>query len=218
MAPGTGLHRQSLAFRADWEAVIGPVVDVLVDRPEVDEDRIVLHGVSQAGYWVPRAAAFEHRLAAAVADPGVVDVSTSWLEPLPDVMIDLLEAGDQESFDSFMEVGLQDDPAAAALLEWRMAPYGTTSYFEAYRATQAMCLDAEVISRIRCPVLVTDPDDEQCWPGQSQQLADALGPLATVEPFSRDSGANWHCEPAAQGRRDEWVFDWLEDVLGAVTA
>ena len=39
-----------------------------------------------------------------------------------------------------------------------------------------------------------------------------------VEPFSRDSGANWHCEPAAQGRRDERVFDWLEDVLGAVTA
>ena len=40
-------------------------------------------GVSQAGYWIPRALAFEHRLAAAVIDPGVIDVSTPWLSSLP---------------------------------------------------------------------------------------------------------------------------------------
>ena len=31
---------------------------------------LALYGISQAGYWVPRALAFEHRIAAAVADPG----------------------------------------------------------------------------------------------------------------------------------------------------
>ena len=43
-----------------------------------------IYGISQAGYWVPRALAFEHRMAAAIVDPGVDDVSTSWLGHLPD--------------------------------------------------------------------------------------------------------------------------------------
>jgi hypothetical protein len=47
------LHRQKLYFRPDWEAVITPVVDWLTTRTDVDADAIVLHGVSQAGYWVP---------------------------------------------------------------------------------------------------------------------------------------------------------------------
>src|SRR5262249_4548814 len=68
------LHGQKLYFRPDWEAVITPVVDWLTARADVDPYAIVLHGVSQAGYWVPRAVAFEKRIAAAVADPGVVRV------------------------------------------------------------------------------------------------------------------------------------------------
>ena len=55
----------------------------MVARPDVEPRPIAVIGVSQAGYWVPRALAFEHRFAAAVADPGVVDVSTSWTEKLP---------------------------------------------------------------------------------------------------------------------------------------
>jgi hypothetical protein len=83
--PGQGqaLFEQGLPFRPDWEAVITPVIDHLVERDDVDPDRIVLHGISQAGYWAPRAAAFEKRIAAVVADPGVMDVSTSWTDHLP---------------------------------------------------------------------------------------------------------------------------------------
>jgi hypothetical protein len=102
---------------------------------------------------------------------------------------------------------------AAATLKWRMAPYGTQSYYEAYQAARSMRLDAETLAGIRCPVLLTDPDDEQFWPGQSRQLAEALGDRSTVERFTRAEGANWHCEPAAQGFRDERVFNWLEGVF-----
>jgi hypothetical protein len=214
---GAALHRAKLAFRADWEAVITPVVDHVVASPGVDRDRIALHGVSQAGYWVPRAAAFEHRLAAAVADPGVVDVSTSWTSHLPPEMVDLLDdPANQHDFDELMRVGAPPD--AYAELQWRMVPYGSDSPFEAYRAARAMRLDAETIGRIACPVLVTDPDDEQFWPGQSQMLFDGLtGPRALVR-FTAREGANRHCEVAAQALRDERVFDWLEDVFAGVGA
>jgi hypothetical protein len=52
------LFLNRLPFRHDWEAVLTPVVDAMAARPDVDPDRFV----------------------AAVADPGVVDVATSWTE------------------------------------------------------------------------------------------------------------------------------------------
>ncbi|MEX1209952.1 MAG: hypothetical protein WEA35_03645 [Candidatus Nanopelagicales bacterium] len=53
--PGQGyaLYEQQLFFRRDWEAVITPIVDFLLKRPDVDPDGIVMSGLSQAGYWVP---------------------------------------------------------------------------------------------------------------------------------------------------------------------
>jgi pimeloyl-ACP methyl ester carboxylesterase len=73
--PGQGsmLHLRGIGFRPDWEAVITPVVDYLVGRPDVDPGRIALVGWSQGGALAARAAAFEHRLAALVLDPGVSD-------------------------------------------------------------------------------------------------------------------------------------------------
>ncbi len=71
--PGQGdsLWLKGTYFRPDREKVITPVVDFAVAHPEVDGKRIALVGISQGGYWVPRALAFEHRVAAGVADPGV---------------------------------------------------------------------------------------------------------------------------------------------------
>lgn len=210
---GVALHRDGIPFRHDWEAVITPVVDHLVARDDVDADRIVLHGISQAGYWVPRAAAFEHRLAAAVADPGVVDVATSWQAHLPDAMRELLDSGDRDTFDELMGAGLADEPETRALLAWRMAPFGTDSYFDAYTAARRMRLDAATIGQIECPTLVTDPEGEQFWPGQSRQLYDQLTCEREILAFRAAEGADWHCEVAAQSLRDERVFDWLEDRL-----
>ncbi len=212
---GAALHRGGLFFRADWEAVITPVVDWLLTRPEVDPDRLVLHGVSQAGYWVPRAVAFEHRIAAAVADPGVVRVGDSWRKPLPDIMVELLDKGDKADFDAFMAEGLKDEPDQLALLTWRMAPYGTDSFYEAYVAAQAMHLDPATLGRITCPMLITSPEHEQFWPGQSDELHAAL-PASTLVAFTEAEGADWHCEPAARGLRDERVFDWITDVLSTL--
>jgi hypothetical protein len=64
-----GYHAMTFDFRHDREAVLTPVADAMLARPDVDPGRVAVIGVSQAGYWVPRALAFEHRLVAAVADP-----------------------------------------------------------------------------------------------------------------------------------------------------
>src|SRR5215203_1273019 len=122
--PGQGLAlvQQQLYFRPDWERVITPVVDYTLTRADVDPARIALMGASQGGYWVPRAVAFEHRIAAAVADGGVWDVSTSWTDRLPPELVRLIDAGDCMTFNQIMDDAMRGDRELAAMVAFRTRP------------------------------------------------------------------------------------------------
>jgi hypothetical protein len=210
------LVRQGLTFRPDWEKVITPVVDFLSARADVDGEKLALLGVSQGGYWVPRALAFEHRIAAAVADPGVVDVSTTILRHLPHVMMKLLEEGDREKFDRDIEWTLRISPSTRSLLALRMRPYGVSAPYDFFSVARDYALTDELIARISTPVLVTDPDNEQFWPGQSRELFDKLpGETKAIIAFTHEEGADSHCEPVASGLRGERIFDWLDERVPA---
>ena len=211
--PGQGyaLWKQNLHFRPDWEKVITPVVDYALTRPEVDAKRIAIQGISQGGYWVPRAVAFERRIAAAIADPGVVDVSTSWTASLPPPMLELLKAGRKTEFDGFLAKALS--PAARSYLNFRMRPFGFTSYYDTYSALSEYNLRA-VANQIRCPLLITDPANEAYWPGQSQELYNLVNSQKKLVHFSESDGAELHCEPQSTGLRDLRVFNWLDETLG----
>ncbi len=210
------LWLHDVPFRHDWEKVITPVVDTLFARPDVDPGRIALSGVSQAGYWVPRALAFEHRIAAGIADPGVMDVATAGRKSMPKEMLDLLATGDEKAFNDAMEFGLNMDPTGQArrTVEWRMKPFGTKSFYDWMTQTAKYNL-REVIKDIECPMFVADPDDEQFWPGQSQEFFDGLECPKTIVRFTREEGANWHCEPKARSLYDQRMFDWLAGVMPA---
>jgi hypothetical protein len=209
---GAALVQQQLYFRPDWEKVVTPVVDYALTRREVDPARIALMGVSQAGYWVPRAVAFEYRIAATIADPGVMDVSTSWMAFLPPELKALLDAGDKTAFDEALREGFAAEPALAGMMAFRMRPYGFASPYDAYKAVQEYNL-AGVVDRIRGPMFVADPEGEQFWPGQSQQLYDALRSPKVLVPFTAAEGADLHCEPKNPGLRAQRMFDWLDATL-----
>jgi hypothetical protein len=212
---GAALWRGGLHFRFDWEAVITPVVDFALGLDGVDPDRIALLGVSQGGYWVPRAVAFERRIAAAVADPGVWDVGRSWHAHLPKSMERQLAEGERDKFNRGMDWGTRFSKATRGSLSFRMRPFGKETPFDVYEALEEYRMDG-VAERIECPILITDPENEQFWPGDPRQLYDAV---ATPEeskalvPFTAAEGADGHCEPRAFGVRDQRIFDWLDSVL-----
>ncbi len=212
---GASLFLQHLYFRPDWEHVVTPVVEHLLTRPDVDPKRIVITGTSQGGYWVARAVAFEHRIAAAVADPGVFDVSTSFLGNLPSNMRRLLERGEQEKFDRDMDFAEKVSKQTRSIMAFRGRPYGVTSAYDVFRAAQQYTL-AGVVEQITCPVLVLDPEGEQFWPGQSQQLYDALNCPKTILRFTAADGGDLHCEPKSALVRDQRVFDWLDATLAKI--
>jgi len=207
------LFEHGVPFRPDWEAVLTPVVDFVLARPDVDADRLALYGISQAGYWVPRALAFEHRFAAAVADPGVVDVSTSWTEHLPGNMKKLLDEGEDEKFDRDMAMGMKFSHELASTWRFRARPYGTTGYAETMRAVLQYTVQ-EVAGRIATPLLITDPEHEQFWPGQSERLAALTPSVSTLARFTAAEGADFHVQPLARALTEQRMFDWLDERLG----
>lgn len=212
---GAALWRQGLYFRPDWEAVITPVVDFALGLDGIDPERIGLLGVSQAGYWVPRAVAFEPRIAAAVADPGVWDVGRSWHAHLPKSMEKQLAAGERDKFNRGMDWGTRFSKATRGSLAFRMRPFGKEAPFAVYEALEEYKLDG-VAERIECPILITDPEHEQFWPGDPKQLYDAVSTpeeSKALVQFTAAEGADGHCEPRALGVRDQRIFDWLDGVL-----
>jgi hypothetical protein len=215
--PGQGqaLYEQGLPFRHDWEAVVTPIVDWAAARADVQADRIALCGWSQAGYWVPRAAAFEHRLAAIMVDPGVVRVGDSWTRHLPPPMLQMLDAGQAEEFDAYMAEGMKEAPGIALEAAKRLEPYRTDSLAEVLIQLRAWDL-TDVAGQVTAPTWIAAPEDEQFWPGQSQQLLDLLTGVErkVLVPFIGAEGANWHCEPMAPRIRAQRMLDWLDEVLG----
>jgi hypothetical protein len=214
--PGQGdsLWVRKLYFRPDWEKVITPVVDAMLRHREVDAKRIVLVGVSQGGYWVPRALAFEHRIAAGVADPGVWDLSDPWLRNLPKFVRDVLDGGKKAQFDQMIQMGTASNARAKAMLRFRMRPFGMASYYDTFHAVREYNL-ADVAGRIQCPMLITDPEGEQFFPGQARKLYDALDCPKAIVHFTREQGADQHCEVAAPGYRDYCIYNWLDETLSS---
>ena len=208
------LFEHGIPFRPDWEAVLTPVIDRMLARSDVDPDRVAVIGVGQGGYWVTRALAFEHRFAAAVVDPGIVDVSTAWTDRLPTEMRRQLEDRRQSAFDREMHLTELFAPNTTATLRFHGEPYGHNggSTFRLFVDIAAYHLGDEV-QRIDTPILITESQGEQLWPGQSRQLYERLpGPKAIVT-FTADEGAGGHCEPLAQALREARIFDWLEEHL-----
>ncbi len=64
---GSSMYLHNIPTRADYEVPGKACFDWLFDRPEIDPDRVGLMGISMAGYYAPRVAAFEDRIKALVS-------------------------------------------------------------------------------------------------------------------------------------------------------
>ena len=57
-----------LTYRPDWEVPTRYAVDYVLSRGDVDAERLALTGHSMGGYFAPRAAAYEKRITAVIAN------------------------------------------------------------------------------------------------------------------------------------------------------
>ena len=211
---GSNLFLHSIPFRPDWEKVITPIITWLRQRPGVDRRRITLFGSSFGGYLVPRAAAFEHRLAGVATDPGVHDAFVSWDVNLPHQMITWLKRGNEREFNQFWAQAQPFLPPATKFsIAKRSEIYGNGNFYERMRLASKFVLGHSLARKISAPTIITSPQGETFFPGQAQTLYDWLRVKKHLARFTAAQGAQFHCEPMAPTVRNDTVLDWLEQNL-----
>ncbi|MFI8263848.1 alpha/beta hydrolase family protein [Streptomyces sp. NPDC085665] len=211
-------HHQDLVFRPDWENVITPVVDFAETLPEVDDSRIALLGVSMGGVLAPRAAAFEHRLAALIAVDGLYDLGQTAVRNISGTREEaerLLRAESAPELDAAFEQAMTQDPIARWAINHGMYVMGV----ETPRAFNASYLDytlaGGIAERIQCPTLVCDAEEDMFFKGQPEQLYEHLTCPKTLMLFTTEEGAGAHCHPGAMRLSIARIYDWLDDTLAA---
>jgi len=76
--PGQGETGYHTHIRHDYEVAVSAALDALLDRVDLDTQRIGVVGVSLGGYYAPRAAAFEPRLKAVATIGGPYNFGECW--------------------------------------------------------------------------------------------------------------------------------------------
>lgn len=71
---GSSMYLKGIPTRPDYEVPARVCIDYLASRPEVDPERMALMGISMAGYYAPRAAAFDPRIKALVGWSGCFSI------------------------------------------------------------------------------------------------------------------------------------------------
>jgi dienelactone hydrolase len=211
------LHRQGLAFRPDWEKVVGPVVDFALKQPSVDPKRIALMGVSLGGYLAPRAAAFEPRLAALIANDGVYDFAAPIRAHIPtdkwEAFEKALKAEEAPRIDQMLDTMMKGSPTARWSITHGMWATGAKSP----RGFVAKMLDFNlrggVAEAIKCPTLICDAEGDLFFKGQPQELYDHLTCRKTIVRFTTAEGAGAHCQVGASRLAFARIFDWLDETM-----
>jgi len=209
--PGQGgvLREQGLHFRPDWENVVTPVVDYVLTRKDVDPKCIALMGISMGGYMAPRAAAYEHRVTACVADGGVYELNYT-RDFSPDEMYALFN--DPEEFDAGTREAMKNDTSLRWSIEHGMYSFGVDTPHEFLIKSREYTLK-DCVQQISCPVLVVDSEDDWMMPGRAKQLYDALESPKEYMLFTVEEGAGEHCQMGARRLSNQRIFDWLDETL-----
>lgn len=213
--PGQGevLRTQKLYFRYDWEKVVTPVVDFALTLPETIPDRIALMGISFGGYLAPRAAAFEPRLKACIANGGVWDFHANFLKHAPP---DFEKQLDDPAAAKKIDQQFAQVMAENAGLRWVFAngmwTFGVKSPSELIKATRPYRLE-DVAHRIKCKMLVVDSEGDTDMPGQALKLFQALKCPKEYMLFTKEEGAEEHCQMGAGFISSARILGWLEKNL-----
>jgi pimeloyl-ACP methyl ester carboxylesterase len=206
------LHREGLHFRPDWEKVVTPVVDFGLTLPGVDPNRIALMGISFGGELAPRAAAFEKRIAALIANDGVYDYGASNLTHVPAesraAFKQMLTAKEAPQVDQMIEAGMNASPTMAWGIAQGMYAMGVPTPRAYLAAAQDYNLRNGIAEAISCPTLVCEAEADIFFEGNLRnslttspaQRPSCVSPKAKARaPIARLVPAVWRSPASTTG-------------------
>ncbi len=196
--PGIGatLRLQGIPVNHDTERWAAASLDWLQAREDIDAARVGVIAMSLGGYYAPRAAAFEKRLAACVA------WGARW-----------------DNADSHGRI-LRDPNAARSVTGWvdhALWYYGARTPGEAYEKIAKMTLEG-IADRITCPLLVAHGAGDRQVPIEQAErtVREAVNsPRAELRIFTAEEGGVEHVGGDLFSPTIDFIADWVADVLRA---
>ena len=211
--PGVYLDDRSLHFRPDWEVPAGAALDYLDTRDDVDHQRIAYAGYSMGGYFVPRSAGHDHRIAAGIALALTPEVWPS----MPQVM---------KMKDEWFTTAPSEDelgPKTLYGIEEMMPRFGFTGGvgdIPAWGESLRLFSCAGLEDKITCPILnISATGEGKLFYDNAKGLFDRLpNPKNRFVLTTEDDGGEMHCVRGNSSLAHQIIFDWLDEVLTAASA
>ncbi|KAF5691828.1 alpha beta hydrolase superfamily hydrolase [Fusarium denticulatum] len=194
---------QDLGFIPEWERVVTPLVNYALSRNDVDGSKFALMGFSFGGILAPRAAAFEHRLAAVIALDGNPRFRPTGKKEIEEAVVLVQNSA---SMPSTLRWGIDQG-------EWS---FKTHSAYTLLEKSQGLTLKG-IVDKIKVPVFVGDGQNDMFFPGQAKELTKQLGSRATYHLFETASGAGLRCQVGGYVLMNQVSLDWFEDVFANQT-
>ena len=207
---GTVHLHPELKMRHDSEVPVGAAIDYALSRADVDPDRLALAGFSMGGYFAPRAAAFDQRIKALIADPPNPEMRRLIIMALG-LLDRVFQEEPIEGADNLVD---WDDP----VVQWfynearhRVGVNSVSEFLEAMRAYDLWGLE----DKITCPTLALCGESELAAVEVfGKPWYDGLDCPKDFYVFTVEEGAEMHCQLNNTSRLYQVMFDWLDDTFG----
>lgn len=197
-------------FEPDFENVVKTVIDFFAFRQEIDMDSLALYGISIGGYFATRAAAFEPRIKALIANSPVLDVY--------DYLVSFVgedPANIPDEYDFTLE-DLPNIPDSTLPVELKvrteqlMVRYGRHSFKQTFVYLKKFNVGS-AIEQIKCPSLALMGMSEGKEPeNQFNTFCDMLD--ADSYRFNDFEGAGTHCQVGNISYANAITYDWLDSL------
>jgi dienelactone hydrolase len=182
---GSSIYLKNIKTRPDYEVPGKACLDYLTSRPEVDSSRVALVGISMAGYYAPRVAAFDRRVKALIAWSGCYSI----LDDLYDFCAHL-----QPTCQRLLG-GVSHDEARRLLKDFTMAGI----------AQDITCPTL---------ITHGDKDTLMSIDGAKKLFAELGAKDKTLKIYDhKDAGGRIHCSHDYWAYNVPYMLDWLEERL-----
>jgi pimeloyl-ACP methyl ester carboxylesterase len=207
--PGQGdTPLEGLYFDVAFEKPVHAVVDYALSRREVDPDRLAIAGVSGGGYMVLRAAAYEKRIRAVIANTPILDMGRVLDAEIPPAML----RAPKGLASLLIRFTGSLNPAGEANLRKNIWQAGMTDPLAAMELGHQAKVDP---AQIECPILCVAGEGESAeLQRQTRECYNRVRSMRKdIRIFTAAEGADAHDQVNNLPLWNQVLYDWLDEIF-----
>lgn len=204
-------------FVPDTESWVSAWIDLAMDFPQVDAERLALLGISFGGYFTSRAAAHEPRIRALVVNSPVIDLRaymTSFVAGMGGDPEEVLTPEEDFSLADIDEI--PDDEMPHQIKEMSRSlirRFGQDTFLGTFGYLRNFVVDPATIT---CPALALVGTGEGGEPiRQFHSFGQRCGGPVTSRMFTAAEGADSHCQLGNLTLSNAVTMDWLDNAFSS---